>query len=316
MARPNRIEYSGAWYWITNRAMPNRQVFQEQHDYQLFVSMLPEIAERFHIELHSYCLLPTEFHILVRCQLANLSEGMRHLQSLYTQRWNRNWRSAGPLFRGRYLATLFQHEQYLLPLSAMLHHLPTCYELCGRIDQYAWSSAADYLEQRPITPSLHTAEVHRQVEQLGMTYADFMLGTDWHSIGQLLSAKKRPVILGDQQFKQEVVARDEAGAAQHVWQESPEPAELEKVLSSVSAVMDVQPKALFEARRGQLNIPRMMAIYLSHCQARLSLNQLADHFGMAHYSSASSAMQRYQKLRAKEHHIRRLESEVLRRLEH
>ena len=47
----------------------------------------------------------------------NLSKGMRHLNGVYTQRFNRQHDRVGHVFQGRYKAIIVQKESYLLELA-------------------------------------------------------------------------------------------------------------------------------------------------------------------------------------------------------
>lgn len=313
MARPLRIEFPGAWYWISNRALPGRSIFHNEWDYGAFLELLDEVHQRFQLRIHAYCLLSDEYHLLVSTQYPNLAESMRYLQSSYTQRWNRDWNGEGPIFRGRYNATVFQADTYLLPLSANLHQLPIQHGLVKDMCHYTWCSAAAHSGMTPQCDFLYLDDVRSRLPDDCADYRQYYESYHRRALATVLESKRRPVILGDQAYKQQIAMYYKGNTATLPgWDCLRESACLEQVLSSVSAVLKVNRKALYEGRRGQLNIPRMMAIYLSHRRARLSLNELADHFGMNHYSSASSAMQRYQKLRATQQDILHLEHEVLR----
>jgi putative transposase len=47
----------------------------------------------------------------------NLSQGMRQLNGVYTQRFNQQHQRVGHVFQGRYKSILVQKESYLLELS-------------------------------------------------------------------------------------------------------------------------------------------------------------------------------------------------------
>ena len=57
------------------------------------------------------------YHLLVKTPEANLGRAMRHINGLYTQRYNRLRKQDGPLFRGRYKAILVEEDSYQLQLS-------------------------------------------------------------------------------------------------------------------------------------------------------------------------------------------------------
>ena len=60
-------------------------------------------------------LLPDgqSFHLLIETPDGNLSLGMRQLNGVYTQAFNKRHRRAGHLFQGRYKAILIQKDSHL-----------------------------------------------------------------------------------------------------------------------------------------------------------------------------------------------------------
>ena len=90
----------------------------------VFLNLLSEIHRRYRVEIHCYCLMDNHYHLLIRTPLANLSRAMRHLDGIYTQRFNRQTRTDGPLFRGRYKSILVECDNYLLQLSRYIHLNP------------------------------------------------------------------------------------------------------------------------------------------------------------------------------------------------
>ena len=64
------------------------------------------------------------YHLLIRAPRGNLPEAMRHLDSVYTTRLNKDLSKDGPLFRGRYKAILVEADEYLLHVSRYIHLNP------------------------------------------------------------------------------------------------------------------------------------------------------------------------------------------------
>ncbi len=89
MPRPLRIEYPDAWYHIMNRGRRSENIFSDEKDYILFTELLKETSEMWNIRIASYCLVPNHYHMLVQTPEANISRSMRHLNGVYTQRYNR-----------------------------------------------------------------------------------------------------------------------------------------------------------------------------------------------------------------------------------
>ena len=50
------------------------------------------------------------YHLFVKTPLANLDRCMRHVNGLYTQRYNRLRNTDGSLFRGRYKSILVEAD--------------------------------------------------------------------------------------------------------------------------------------------------------------------------------------------------------------
>ncbi len=71
------------------------------------------------------------YHLLIETPRANLDRIMRHINGIYTQRYNRLRRTDGPLFRGRYKAIIVDADDYLLPLSRYIHRNPIEVKECN-----------------------------------------------------------------------------------------------------------------------------------------------------------------------------------------
>ena len=65
---------------------------------------------------HAYCLMDNHYHLLIETPEGNLSLGMRQLNGVFTQRFNRRHQRVGHVFQGRYKGILVQAESYLLEL--------------------------------------------------------------------------------------------------------------------------------------------------------------------------------------------------------
>jgi REP element-mobilizing transposase RayT len=147
MPRPLRIEYEGAWYHVMNRGANCQNIFYNDKHREIFLALLEEISSNFFVEIHSYCLMNNHYHLLVNTRLANLARLMRHLDGVYTQKFNKIEKRDGPLFRGRYKAILVEAETYLLQVSRYIHLNPVAANICSDPYQYPWSSFKFYLDK-------------------------------------------------------------------------------------------------------------------------------------------------------------------------
>jgi REP element-mobilizing transposase RayT len=91
-------------------------VFFADVDHELFLSTLAAVVRRYNWICHAYCLMANHYHLLIETPKTNLSIGMRQLNGIYTQSFNRRHNRVGHLFQGRFKAILVERESHLLEL--------------------------------------------------------------------------------------------------------------------------------------------------------------------------------------------------------
>ena len=89
MARPLRLEFEGALYHVTSRGDGREDIYLSDGDRHRFLEILGEVWERFNWTIHVHCLMTNHYHLVVETPEANLSNGMRQLNGVYTQEFNR-----------------------------------------------------------------------------------------------------------------------------------------------------------------------------------------------------------------------------------
>jgi REP element-mobilizing transposase RayT len=114
MARPLCIEYPGAVYHVTSRGNEKKPVFKDDHDRENFLNALQHVNRRYNWICHAYGLMTNHYHLLIETPDGNLSIGMRQLNGVYTQLFNKWHGRARHLFQGRYKAILIQKDSHLL----------------------------------------------------------------------------------------------------------------------------------------------------------------------------------------------------------
>ncbi len=160
MPRPVRIEYEGACYHVMNRGRGRQPIFHATAYFHAFLETLAEAHERFGVVIHGYCLMGNHYHLLLQTPHGNLGRVMRHMNGVYTQRYNRLKPTDGPLFRGRYKAIVVEADNYLLQLSRYIHRNPIERKppLVDSLDSYPWSSYPAYINhtKSPTWEARHT----------------------------------------------------------------------------------------------------------------------------------------------------------------
>ena len=140
MARPLRIEYPGAVYHITSRGNEKKPVFKDDEDRETFLRILTHVNKRYHWLCHAYCLMDNHYHLLVETPDGNLSLGMRQLNGVYTQAFNKRRNRTGHLFQGRYKAILIQKDSHLLEVCRYVVLNPIRAGMVEKPEDWKWSS--------------------------------------------------------------------------------------------------------------------------------------------------------------------------------
>jgi len=140
MARPLRIQYDGALYHVTSRGNERKAVFRDDTDRELFLNILAGVTERFHWLCHAFCLMDNHYHLVIETPDANLSKGMRQLNGVYTQAFNRRHRRVGHLFQGRFKAILVQKESHFLEVCRYVVLNPVRARSVVTPQQWRWGS--------------------------------------------------------------------------------------------------------------------------------------------------------------------------------
>jgi putative transposase len=297
MSRPLRIEYSGAWYHILNRGRRRETIFRDPKDYPIFLRTIQEACEFWHLRVAAYCLMPNHYHLLVQTPNGNLSRCLRHIDGVYTQRFNRRHGNDGPLFRGRYKALLIEADTYLLQLIRYLHRNPLVAGLADTLEDYPWSSHQGYLSSgsqwkwlyKDVVGEMLAGNPRERIE----AYRKFVAREDSRELAQLFSRKRWPVFLGSEKFMARVKGRF---FSKKVDSDVPQRKELapglDRVLELVSRGFGVKERDLFHSRRGQENEARNVAIYLARKLRGDRLKEIGAAFKIGQYSTVSSIVER------------------------
>lgn len=140
MARPLRIEYPGAVYHVMSRGDGREAITVSEDDSVLFLNVLAECVERYNLLIHGYCLMPNHYHLLVETPDGNLSDAMRFLNGVYTQRFNSGHKTVGHVFQGRFKSIVVNRDEYLMCLCRYIERNPVRAGIVEHPKDYPWSS--------------------------------------------------------------------------------------------------------------------------------------------------------------------------------
>ena len=294
MARPLRIEYPDAVYHISNYGLDNQRVFPSAKYFEVFLESLGAACSRLNVEIHAYCLLRGQYHLLVKTPEANLSRFMRQVGGLYTQQYQRLKRSDGSLFRGRYKAVLVQEDKYLLPLSRFIHAKVKVSER----SIYPWSSYPYFTRKAKPPRWFNRDAILKQLKTTATKRAAAYRKYCAHDVDADLShfygKKNLSSIMGDDKFCKAARKKRSATAARRVsrgantkWRPS-----CKQIISAVANQYRVSESSIYKAARGpgSKNVPRWVAMYLCQELSAVTLQSIARLFKLKRYGTVSTTV--------------------------
>ncbi len=140
MSRPLRLEFAGALYHVTSRGDHREKIYLDDNDRRTFLDLLGKEILQQHWLCYAYCLMDNHYHVLIETPEPNLVQGMRRLNGVYTQSFNRRHRRVGHVFQGRYKAILVDKENYLLELCRYIVLNPIRAKIVTTAAKWPWSS--------------------------------------------------------------------------------------------------------------------------------------------------------------------------------
>jgi putative transposase len=140
MARARRIEFPGALHHVTAWGNARGDIYLDEQDRRLFLSLLVDVVGRLGWTCHAWCLMNDHYHLLIETAEANLGRGMRQLNGVYTQRFNRAHDRVGHVFRGRYKTLLVERGPFWLELARQVVLDPVRAKLVAEPADWRWSS--------------------------------------------------------------------------------------------------------------------------------------------------------------------------------
>jgi putative transposase len=125
---------------VTSRGNEKTPVFKTDKDRQNFLNTLQRVNKRHNWICHACCLMTNHYPLLMETPEGNLSIGMRQVNGVYTQLFNKIHGRTGHLFQGRYKAILIQKDSHLLEACRYVVLNPVRAKMVEKLEDYPWSS--------------------------------------------------------------------------------------------------------------------------------------------------------------------------------
>jgi len=158
MSRYSRVTFSGAHYHVVARGVRKNNIFLEDLDFRFFLQVLGDTVFLYGWSCRAFCLMDNHYHLYIETPDDNLSDGMRYLNQVYAQFFNRVHDFSGHLFEGRFYSDVISGDAHMLSVIRYIELNPVRAGLVGEAWDWRWSSSAavlhglsfDWLSYKPI----------------------------------------------------------------------------------------------------------------------------------------------------------------------
>lgn len=145
-------------YHIYNRGNNRKSIFYNDENYLFFLKKVRKYILPY-CDILCYCLMPNHFHFIVSSnqqsiqikpgaiEMNALSSGIKSLLSTYTQAVNKQNHFSGSLFLQNTKAKILTSENGPLAFH-YIHQNPLKAGLCSRLEDWPYSSFADFIGKR------------------------------------------------------------------------------------------------------------------------------------------------------------------------
>ncbi len=291
MSRPLRLDHAGAFWHVTARGNERREIFRDDADRREFLAVLARTVSLFRWRLHAYVLMDNHYHLGFETPEPTLSRGMKQLNGLYTQRFNRRHGRCGHLFQGRFHAVLVQKDAHFLELMRYIVLNPVRGGLSRSASAWPWSSfrATSGLEREPEWLDVQTTRACFASSRVRACAGYRAFVQQGRNAGyEPWDLVRGQIFLGNESFRAKAVSRAagtpvsrEVPRAQRSRAASAEPGAIERAAGATLEEMRSRPRAFVRQRR-------RAAAYLRH-EALLSFSEIGRILGVGAWQASHLA---------------------------
>ena len=282
MARQLRLEFPGALYHVTARGNARQAIYRDDRDRARFVDVLAREVAQQQWRCYAYCLMDNHYHLLLETPEPNLSHGMRRLNGVYTQGFNRRHGCVGHVLQGRFKSILVDKESYLRELCRYIVLNPVRAKVVAKPEEWPWSSYPATAGRRRAPDWLAVSDVLSRFARFGragpLAYRQFVRDGIGHP--SPWAQVRGQIFLGDEAFLERVerLVRGQHLANVPAAQTRPTRLTPKEVLARVGTVYGVAVKGVLSRSHPEAY---QCAVWLLRRAANESLRVVAQRFGVS-----------------------------------
>ncbi|MDO4183438.1 MAG: transposase [Coriobacteriia bacterium] len=170
---PRQARVASEYQHVITRGNGKQAIFEEEADFEYYLSLLKRFAEDTGVVVLAYCLMDNHVHLLIHDAQTQTPLFMKKLGVTYAMYFNKKYGRKGPLFHDRYRSEALAKDEHLLAAYRYILNNPVKAGVASA-DKYPWSSYRDYASANGIT----NTELQRSLIGDKAAFRKFMVQED------------------------------------------------------------------------------------------------------------------------------------------
>lgn len=148
------------------RGINQQIIFEEEEDFQYFVSVLSKYKEICEYKIYAYCLMNNHIHLLLEEGTEPLAKIFKRICDKYVYWYNHKYDRIGPLFQDRFRSEPVETEEYFLVVVRYILQNPVKAGIVSSVSQYKWCNYAAFEGEKDFTDTEKVLSFFSGREQL------------------------------------------------------------------------------------------------------------------------------------------------------
>lgn len=151
MPRKARTVSKTKIYHIILRGVNQQIIFEDEEDFQYFITVLSKCKEICEYKIFAYCLMNNHIHLLMEEGKEPLANIFKRICDRYVYWYNHKYDRIGHLFQERFRSEPVETERYFLTVVRYIFQNPVKAGIVSAVNQYQWCNYRAYLGAKDFT---------------------------------------------------------------------------------------------------------------------------------------------------------------------
>ena len=162
MSTRPRLSSSLGIYHVVYRGINKQRIFEDNEDYEKFLSILRKYQPICGYKLIAYCLMSNHIHLLIKPGEVPLPRIFQRIIPSFVYWYNKKYQRVGSLFQARFKSRPVNNRSQLLIVTRYIHQNPVKAAVCNHPRKYKYSSFRGYFDNDLIDSELVLSEVSKK----------------------------------------------------------------------------------------------------------------------------------------------------------